>query len=59
MTIPEMYSKIESNEKKIEDMFDPTTFVLVEEAHALLKENEKLKKECAKLGAPYEKKENA
>ena len=59
MTIPEMYSKIESNEKQIEAMFDPTTFVLVKEAHDLLKENEKLKKECAKLGAPYEKREDA
>lgn len=54
MTIPEIYAKIEKNNEKIQQMFDPTTFVLVKDAHALLKENEALIKECADRGEPYE-----
>lgn len=53
MTIPEIYAKIEENNNKIKEMFDPSTFVYVKEAHAIMRETEELMKECARQGKPY------
>lgn len=46
MTGQEIEKLINFNNKKIEELLDPSTFVLKTEVEHLLKENEKLRQQC-------------
>lgn len=47
MESSQIKKKIDENNRKIEQIFNPATFILNEEIQALLKENETLRAECA------------
>ena len=46
MTGPEIFSLVKEKKTKIEDLFDPTTFVLNKEVEALYKEIDELQANC-------------
>ena len=43
----EIFTKINANNKKIEELINPAQFVLNAEVQALLKENDELRGQCA------------
>jgi hypothetical protein len=47
MESSQIKKKIDENNRKIEQIFNPATFILNEEIQTLLKENEALRAECA------------
>ena len=49
MTFEQAKNQIEKNEKRIEELTDPTKFVLNKEIYDLIKQNEELKLFCKNL----------